>query len=352
LSGIVIRKWKDIQADFKHNLFLGNGASISIFDKFDYPSLHSLAEKKKYISDICSCLFKDFETDNFEYILQVLADANKVNQILRIDEQDTLTAYDEIRNALVNTIRYIHPQRDSVESMLRIAGDFMSKFNTIITLNYDLLLYWAILLFNKNNGRTHFKDCFIPNMDHSQLVFESDFNRLRSPLSGTIDASLVFYPHGNLILADSPIGTEVKLVRNDEYILDTIMDKWAMGNYTPLIVSESDSKHKLFAIERSNYLTNVYTRVLSEIPETLVIYGWRFSDHDSHIMKALDRSMSPSISSSHKQLEHMAISVHTSNPDHIASCERIRQKLNTFHNLKKCTVTWFDSESSGCWIHK
>lgn len=353
MSGIVIRKWEEIQSDFKHNLLLGNGASIAIFNKFDYRSLHTLAEKEKYISATCNRLFQDFETDNFEFILKVLADANKVNQILGIDEQDTIKAYNEIKNALVNTIRYIHPQRDSVSAVLQVAADFMSSFDTIISLNYDLLLYWAILLYNEKKRVTFFKDCFLPDKyDGSSLVFESDFGYLRSTQNPN-DASLVFYPHGNLILAESPFGAEVKLVRNDEYILDTILDKWAIGNHTPLIVSESDSKHKLFAIERSNYLTNVYDRVLSELPETLVIYGWSFSDQDSHILKALDRSM-PSLlsSSSSTKLKHLAISVHTSNPNHLASCERILKKLNSLHNFKRCSVMWFDSASKGSWIYR
>jgi hypothetical protein len=351
LTKIQIRKWKDIQADFKENLLLGNGASIAIFDKFNYGTLHSVAEKENFINSKCIQLFKDFETDNFEHILKVLADANMVNQILQIHETATNSSYNEIKNALVNTIRHVHPQRDSVSSLLLSAGDFMSKFKTIISLNYDLLVYWAILLFNTNNNCSHFKDCFIPKSEKTHLFFESDYDYLRNSISGSTDASLIFYPHGNIILANSPNGAEVKLVRNDEYVLDTILAKWSIDKYYPLIVSESDSKHKLLAIEHSNYLTNVYNRVLSALPQTLVIYGWSFSNADFHILKALERSISLPDSNIPKRLEHLAISVHTSNPHYQSFCERVQEIIEKSH-LRKINITWFDSTSSGCWVNK
>ena len=93
-------------------------------------------------------------------------------------------------------------------------AEFMKRFETVLSLNYDLLVYWAMLKGNDEYGNW-FKDGFI-----DEGRFDNDYEVLREPL-GAERATLVFYPHGNLILATDLIGDEVKLSRSGEkYVLD------------------------------------------------------------------------------------------------------------------------------------
>jgi hypothetical protein len=70
-------------------------------------------------------------------------------------------------------------------------GTFASAFPTVVSLNYDLTLYWAMLLFNAANG-SWFKDAFHDG------EFQTDWEYLLRPYGHAAGATLVFYPHGSL----------------------------------------------------------------------------------------------------------------------------------------------------------
>ncbi len=351
---IKIYKWKDIRRLFTENLLIGNGASIAVCEKFDYKTLYGVAVNNHLISKNCEKLFRTFGSTNFEFIMKVLSDASKVNELLTIKEDKTKAAYDEIRKALIDSVGAIHPQRNEFEWALKSATVFMANFETIFSLNYDLLLYWAMLLYNSNVGANHFKDCFIPDGDDpNTLRFASDFEQfLRKPDDGLQASTLVFYPHGNLILANTQLGKEVKLFKDENCILDTILEKWTVGKFSPLIVSEGDSKKKVLAIESSNYLTNVYNGALAEMSGTLVIYGWSFSKQfDNHIFRALDRAAPQSSEFTESKLATIAISAYLKDPKYEKFCINVQNRIKASRNLRNCEIMWFDAESEGCWTH-
>lgn len=233
-----------------------------------------------------------------------------INRALGIDDNVTSTTYDELRNALVKTVRDIHVTYDEVRDRLpRIAG-FMRRFSTVVSLNYDFLVYWAMLVGNKEWGQNWFKDCFI----HGK--FDPDWAQYREPYGIANGSTLVFYPHGNMVLATNLFGEEIKLITEEfESLLDTIIGKWEVGEYTPLFVSEGTSSQKLHAISRSAYLTSVYNTVLPELGNRIVIFGWSMSDNDQHILDAVARAkphvIAVSVRRGHKDLD-----------DHCAAIER------------------------------
>jgi hypothetical protein len=212
---------------------------------------------------------------------------------------------------------------------------FLKQFQTVVSLNYDFLVYWAMLAANERWGCTWFKDCFLKG------TFEEDWERLRAPYGAADGATLVFYPHGNLVLATDLYGNEIKLANNDyESLLDSIVRNWESGTYTPLFVSEGTCRQKLQAIYRSRYLLNVYTSVLGDLGSNVVVFGWSMSDQDVHILDAI---------CSNTALKVLAVSVRM-HGDIESRCNQIEKKIRAASGDMKREVVFFDPESEGCWV--
>lgn len=337
-------EWNEIKDDFTHNLLLGNGASIVFHPAFQYESLYEKSSEIGVLSSDVLQIFKSFNTKNFEQILEMLSNARLVNELLGIDEKETEESYKQVREALVTTIHNVHVQsKDIKENLIKLAK-FMKRFERVASLNYDLIVYWAMLEGNDLYGKNRFKDCFILDETKTYLRFEDAFeDYLVKPHASLTKATLIFYPHGNLILGTEPFGTEVKLRHesDDPYLLDTVLNVWKLAEYSPLFVSEGDSKSKIKAIRRSNYLTNVYNQVLANFKDTLVIYGWSFGENDKHILQALDRS----------DIKKIAISVYAGDGKIKNRYNYIEQVIEGTKKLRKSEIYYFDSCSEGCLIY-
>ena len=238
-------------------------------------------------------------------------------------------------SALVGASRSTKPHANLEYKDGRRVGTFASAFPTVVSLNYDLTLYWAMLLFNAANG-SWFKDAF----HHGE--FQTDWEYLRKPYGHAAGATLVFYPHGSLSVARDYIGDEAKIAASTGAtgdLLEAITRKWSSGHYVPVFVSEGTSKEKVAAIRRSHYLTNVYEEVLPAIGESLVVYGWSFDERDQHVLDAI--SANPP--------KRMAVSVFTGQPepDQQAFCHQVLKAAGRY--LPDTSVTFFDSQSPGCW---
>lgn len=328
-----LEKWSDISGKFSHSLLLGNGASISIHPELSYTSLFTKVHGKldKRLLD----LFNNLHTTNFEFILRQLLETHQTNVVLSIKENVTEDLYKQLRSSLIEVIRSVHPEYQSVEKQLLQAGKFLQHFKWVISLNYDLLVYWAMIKTNEKEGQW-FKDCF------TNGVFEKDFKFLEKPFGNAKGATLVFYPHGSLYLATEPFGGEVKVTRSGgNHLRDTILKAWEQQNYLPLFVSEGRSTEKYQAITRNNYLNTVYDSVLAKVDTSLCIYGWSLGDQDQHILDALDRG----------NIKDIAISVYTKADKWEAQCAEISKKIANTHRIKNCNIHFFDAESNGCWIY-
>ncbi|MCJ7631912.1 DUF4917 family protein [Candidatus Bathyarchaeota archaeon] len=330
-----LHNWSDIRDRFRHNILLGNGASIAIDERLSYRSLYErVCESGRLNREIIN-MFEYFETTNFEFIMKLLLEASRVNEVLEIDDDKTNDYYCEIRDSLIDTIRDIHPTHESVEHLLPQIACFLMNFTTVLSLNYDLLVYWSMLEGNDKLECQWFKDCYVEG------EFQKDFNWLYKPQPPAKGATLVFYPHGSLFLVTDIDGNEEKLSRpKDEILLETILARWKDKDYIPLFVSEGDTAAKFHAITRSNYLNTVYDSVLRRITGSLVIYGWSASEQDEHIFDGID----------HKYITDIAVSVHTGNPNWESYCERIADRIASTHNLKDVNLYFFDSQCEGCWI--
>jgi len=331
MEKIKIDVWASLRDANWQTLLLGNGASIAIHNEFAYPTLHSVADAKGLLATTAP-IFAKLGTTDFEHVLLACWYAEHVNVALGTPSADISAAYAEVRTALIQAVHSVHPVHADVAADLQRAGTFASSFPTVVSLNYDLTLYWAMLLFNAANG-SWFKDAF----HHGE--FQTDWGYLRRPLPPATGATLVFYPHGSLSVARDYIGDETKIAVAAGDLLETITHRWSSGHYVPVFVSEGTSKEKVASIRRSHYLTNVYEEVLPELGENLVVYGWSFDERDQHVLNAI--SANPP--------KRMAVSVFTGQPDgdQQAFCHQVLKAAG--QSLPDTVLTFFDSRSPGCW---
>lgn len=329
-----ILEWSAIRENYQGGaLVLGNGASISVDGRFSYGSLKQKAEELGTITPALAKVFRFFnDTPDFELVLRMLWHARNVNSALEIGENQTTAAYADVRDSLIQTVRAIHVQPAEVRTrILRVAG-FMEKFKHVISLNYDLTTYWAMMEGNEANPRHAFKDCFV------NRLFDEDWRKFSDPLGQQTSCTTVFYPHGNLALCRDRVDAERKLqATNGSPLLETILARWESGAVIPLFVSEGTAEQKRRAILGSAYLQTVFRAVLPNMNMPLVIYGWGVGEQDVHILEQLGKAASPRI----------AVSVYRGNQ---AYCDQVIDRIEQ-HFPNAPEVEFFDSESDGCWVY-
>jgi hypothetical protein len=328
----VIHRWADISEGLSASILLGNGASIGIDTSFTYQSLREHAIDNGLLTEDVQRLFGYFNTDDFELILRLVWQAYRVNSALEIPDERTRLAYEHVRDCLIQAVRSIHPEYHEVESQFSHITAFLSSFRTVLSLNYDLTLYWVIMYSNRISNGHYFKDCII----HGE--FDDDWRRFRDSISaGDRRSTLVFYPHGSLVLARDILENEIKLdARGGNDLLRSILHRWELGEHVPLFVSEGTSRQKIAAINKSHYLNTVYREVLSSgIGSSLTIYGWGFGEHDTHILKRISESA----------VSKVAISVFNQDQSY---CNRVYQIIRDNLGIQ-IEILFFDCSSPGCW---
>ncbi len=329
-----IHQWSDIKDRFEGGaLILGNGASMAIHAGFGYSSLRQAAEDKGHITPAVADIFRAFNTNDFELVLRRLWEATLVNKALGIEPGRVEQAYQLVRSALISTVRDVHIPHEEANRHFAPMFQFMKTFDTVFSLNYDLLVYWAMMASQDELGKW-FKDGF-----QGGGVFREDWEKLREPYRAN-GATLVFYPHGSLLTARRDDYTEGKLTLppgGGATLLDRILELWESGSASPLFVSEGTAEHKKKSITNSNYLSRVFREVLPNAGESLVIYGWAISEQDEHILSQLRRAGS--------SLRRVAVSVYGGSQ---ASAQQAEDALEAV-GVKE--VSFFDAESPGCWIH-
>lgn len=329
-----IHQWSDIKDRFQGGaLLLGNGASLAVHKGFGYPSLRQAAEDQGHITPEVAGVFRAFGKDDFELVLRRLWEATLVNKALGVEPGRVEQAYQQVRTALISTVRDVHISHEDAKRHFAPMFQFMKSFDTVFSLNYDLLVYWAMMASQGELGRW-FKDGF-----QEGGVFREDWETLRKPY-GADGTTLVFYPHGSLLTARRDDYTEGKLTLppgGGATLLDRILQLWETGSASPLFVSEGTAEHKKESIANSNYLSRVFREALPNAGESLVIYGWAISEQDAHILGQLRRTGS--------SLRRVAVSVYGGSQ---ASAQQAEDALAAV-GVKE--VLFFDAESPGCWIH-
>lgn len=326
----VIHPWYELAQGYDGTILLGNGASIAVSPRFAYGSLLEHVRRQESLADDARRLFDFFDTEDFELILRIVWQATNVNKSLEIEDARTHEVYVNIRECLIQTVRDVHPEHHEVRGQLPYIYEFLKRFDTVISLNYDLIVYWTMIYGLEIPDRHKFKDCFLGGG-----VFAEDWQRLRANYGDEQCGTLVFYPHGNLVLCRNRVEQERKIHMRGTGLLESILECWQSEEVIPLFVSEGTHAQKVNAIQNSFYLSTVYREVIAEARENLVILGWGMGEHDVHLLKRMAGS----------GIRRVAVSVFRRDQ---AYCNKANLliKDNLGQNVQ---VQFFDSGSPGCW---
>jgi hypothetical protein len=325
-----IYKWNDIEEKYQGAILLGNGASIKFSQNFNYKSLKKHADQAQLIGQIGQRIFGHFNTDDYEKVLHMIYVAEQINAIVGVQENHTRQVYNEIKGSLITSVRNVHPDQYSLSASLENYGQFLRNFHTVCSLNYDLILYWSILLSNRIPDGHQFKDCF-----HSQSKFSHDWSEWRYSYDerDRNGISLIFYPHGSLTLVQDETYGEIKLsVDHSANLLETILGYWHNNDCTPLFVAEGTSEQKMESIRRSKYLSTVYNEVIPSINGDLTIFGWSMNEQDKHILRAIAKS----------NISRIAVSVHQND---LYYCQYVLKQIRQYLP-EGVSIEFFDSESA------
>jgi tRNA(Ile)-lysidine synthase TilS/MesJ len=137
-------------------LILGNGFSINLTNGLT--NFKNLYEKSNISKDAnISKIFKELSEYDFEKVIDYLTNSSFISRIYGDSQNEA--RYDDdanrIREELIKTLEEIHPSDfNTISSYVADCGNFLKNFDSVFSLNYDLLLYWI------NVNQNIFKDGF------------------------------------------------------------------------------------------------------------------------------------------------------------------------------------------------
>lgn len=268
----------------KKHLLLGNGFSISLKpDIFNYSSLFENADfsAAPHVPD----LFEALGTKDFEVVIRHLQDAAKVVEVYRpkLERLAERLRHDAaaIKHALVSAVATGHPDRpfDITSSQYSACRAFLHRFDHIFTLNYDVLLYWALMQTEVDDLNLRPDDGFRHPEDDPDLPYVS----WQQSHSAT-----VIYLHGALHLFDR--GTDITKYtwsKTDKAIVDQIREALDKNEF-PLFVSEGTSASKRQRILHNAYLHKAlrsFESCCKPAVNAIVIFGHSLATNDNHILR-------------------------------------------------------------------
>jgi Domain of unknown function (DUF4917) len=229
---------------------------------------------------------------------------------------------DKLRQALVHAIRETHPtHREDIASVIPSCLYFLRPFNSVFTLNYDLLLYWVIL----DDSRA-FQDGF---------GLGREVNGFLGPFKPDAYCN-VYNLHGGLHLFPTEIGDVEKRLMGPTGVIDAIAETIARAKRLPIYVAEGTSNAKLRKINSVPYLKHCYDKFASS-KGCMFVYGHSADPNDEHIYRALFTS----------KLEHLFFCIHRPT----ANVNEIDGELARYKALYSSTVeyTFVDSATARVW---
>ena len=316
------------------NILLANGFSIDCcYNIFTYKTLFDNSNFSEELKKI----FNEFHTFDFEKIINKLADTKRIISIY--DKKNKLknqlkTDTENIKTELINVISKKHPehQHKIQDFQYCSALKFLSNFNNIYTLNYDMLLYWTLMMELRNSEllrylnipKTNYKDCF--GRIGNELIWQK--NKLQN----------VFYLHGALHLFDDGVDIIKAETTEKNNLMDVIQSRLNNNQY-PLIVTEGSSEEKLNKISHNKYLQNALENLRNNAKGVLFIHGHSLDDNDKHIINTINHN---------NNLKQIYISIF--NPKE--NFDNMQQKtLSLFVNNKKNSkqIYYYDAKTAKVW---
>lgn len=328
---------EDSRSSRKRHLLLGNGFSIACRPNiFVYRKLFEQADFSK-LSPSAKKAFDALGTQDFEKVIKALRDAQAVlatydavpPQLMATLKRDA----DGLRELLVQTIASSHPEWPGEIEEIEYAAcrEFIANFDSVYTLNYDLLLYWA---------QMHTEVGAKPSSDDGFRKPEDDFEAAYVTWEpGNSHKQNTWFLHGALHLFDA--GTEIQKytwVNTGIRLIEQISDA-LRRDYFPIFVAEGTSNEKLIRIRHNDYLAKAY-RSFTEIGYALFVYGHSLAKNDEHYLKRIERG----------KLSHLYVGIY-GDPNSSANRAIIARakRMNFLRRRTPLNVQFFDSSSAKVW---
>ena len=275
------------QTDSKNRLLLlGNGFSRACLnDLFSYDALFEEAKDK--LSDTAKLAFEALGTTDFESVMKALQQAETLINAYVADCSELavkLAADAELlRDILAQVISSNHPDRvdDISHDSFLSCRHFLKNFKKIYTLNYDLLLYWALMQSELDDLDLKGNDGFRMPKGGPEEYVVWDY--------GDAFQQNIFYLHGALHIVDA--GSEIRKYtwsNTGVPLIEQIRESLNFGRY-PIYVSEGTSDSKMDRILHNSFLIRGY-RSLAEIGGSLFIFGHSLSSNDEHVLRSIERN--------------------------------------------------------------
>jgi hypothetical protein len=327
----------------KKHLLLGNGFSIALKpDIFTYGSLLDNADFSK--APHLPLLFQLLETSDFEVVIRQLTNAAKIAEFYRGDEElkaELLRDSSIAKDALVSVIAKRHPDRpfDVADSQYVACRKFLSHFDHIFTLNYDVLLYWTLMQDEVDELKIRPDDGFRHPENDPDLPYVS---------WQQAQTATVHYLHGALHLFDR--GAEITKYtwsKADRPIVEQIRQA-LMEDRFPLFVAEGTSDQKMEKILHNAYLHKAlrsFEACCDPAANSIFVFGHSLAENDHHVLRCIAAG----------KASHLFVGVHGSpdspaNKSLVANAESIvasRERLR--RGRSPLTMSFYDAGSARVW---
>lgn len=337
-------EWASGTATTKPNVILGNGFSMAYNPElFGYSALAAKAAESGEFPAAATAVMTAQQTQDFERVMRQLSET-----------ADTLSAIDPAgHSALIKTLRHevaqlreslalaiaaLHPDRpyDVDDEAYKRVRTFLGHFHRIFSVNYDLLLYWALMQeFDDDTEHRTTDDGFRDSgIEGDETVLWNIYDT---------GGQIVYYMHGALHLFEGPDGLrKITFVRTNRPLIDQVRDQLAARRY-PLYVAEGDSASKISRISESGYLTRGL-RSIAACNAGIVVFGHSLDPNDNHIFEAVVRSGCP----------RLAVSIYgdaksTENLEVQARAQALIGRRAAWNEKKPLEVGFFDAATVHLW---
>ena len=200
MSRLTILSYDDVlnEAGELRHLLLGNGFSIACRPNlFRYDRLLDQAN----FSDLKTAkeAFNRLSTTNFELVIRALRSFSLISELYSPADSSARARAgsdaDSLREVLVHAIADSHPNRpnDITAQEYLNCRNFCRGYKSINTLNYDLLIYWALMQDELGDGEISCDDGFRKPADDPDAEYVSwDPTILSSKLYDTCTERCIF----------------------------------------------------------------------------------------------------------------------------------------------------------------
>lgn len=323
------------------SVLLGNGFSIDYAPAvFSYGSLVREATFPR-LSITKEELFETLSSQDFEVVVDKLHAAADLQSlyggrasVARALRQDARI----VRNGLATAVSRRHPDCANALSDEEVAHArrFLANFTQVYTLNYDLLLYWAV---NRTQVAppTPMRDGFGRHGSASQgpLVWNAR----------STDQE-IFYLHGALHLYAQRLRDDrrrhVVKVSTPGRLMPELRRRLDAAQ-NPLIITEGSRAEKESRIERSAYLRSAHRR-FARVEGALFIHGASLGQNDDHLWDAIAQPDS--------RVRRLYVGVHSpGSAEALTVAERARAIVarRAASGGKRLRLRFYDAASAAVW---